>query len=282
MEDATVNNRERLPSDLDQVLTVAKYDVLKHFRSKRLLGLLVLEGLVLALMFALPIALDVDTPDDAADYMSSYVGWVSMLIVLGATMFAGDAIVSEFQSRTGYLLFPNPVKREVIFLGKYLSTLSIISLMVVLYYGIAAVLTLAMTGGSTVLWVYSMLFALCYGAAAAAVGFLLSTVFKGSTGSLVLTFFTLLMILPLISQLLPIGEIKPWFMLTFCGSVISYIMIDPYPMDSLESIPLGNGEFMEYWSYYPEVGVSLAVLAVYVMVCLGLGMFLFRRREMVS
>ncbi len=89
MEDATVNNRERLPSDLNQVLTVAKYDVLKHFRSKRLLGLLVLEGLVLALMFALPIALDLDTSDDAAGYMSSYVGWVSMLIVIGATMFAG-------------------------------------------------------------------------------------------------------------------------------------------------------------------------------------------------
>ena len=142
MENANVNNRERLPSDLDQVLTVAKYDVLKHFRSKRLLGLLILEGLVLALMFALPIALDLDTSDDPARYMSSYVSWVSMLIVIGATMFAGDAIVSEFQSRTGYLLFPNPVKREAIFLGKYLSTISIISLMVVLYYGIAAVLAL--------------------------------------------------------------------------------------------------------------------------------------------
>jgi len=41
--------------------------------------------------------------------------------------------------------------------------------MVVLYYGIAAVLALVMTGESTVLWVYSMLFALVYGAAAAAV-----------------------------------------------------------------------------------------------------------------
>jgi ABC-type transport system involved in multi-copper enzyme maturation permease subunit len=39
---------------------------------------------------------------------------------------------------------------------------------------------------------------------------------------------------------------------------------------------------MDYWSYYPDIGVSLVVLAVYVAVCLGLGMFLFRRREMVS
>ncbi len=283
MENANVvNNRERLPSDLQQVMTVAKYDVLKHLRSKRLLGLLVLEGLLLALTFGLPIALGADAAEDPTDYISAFIGWVDILIVLGATMFAGDAIVSEFQSRTGYLLFPNPVKRSTIFVGKYLSTLGIIVLMLVVYYGIAALLTFAMTGGGTVLAAYSMLFAFVYGAAAAALGFLISSIFKGSTGSLILTFFTLLMILPLIAQLLPIGEIKPWFMLTFCGSVISTILIEPYPTDVMDSIPIGNGEFMNYWSYYPEVGLSLAVLAVYIVVCLGLGMYLFKRREMVS
>jgi len=283
MENANViNNRERLPSDLQQVLTVAKYDVLKHLRSKRLLGLLVLEGLLLGLTFAMPILLGADTTDDPSDYMSTFVGWAEILIVLGATMFAGDAIVSEFQSRTGYLLFPNPVKRSTIFVGKYLSTLGIIVLMLVVYYGIAALLTFAMTGGGTVLAVYSMLFAFAYGAAAAALGFLISSIFKGSTGSLILTFFTLLMILPLIAQLLPIGDIKPWFMLTFCGGVISTILIEPYPTDVMDSIPIGNGEFLNYWSYYPEVGLSLVVLAVYIAVCLGLGMYLFKRREMVS
>jgi len=283
MENANVvNNRERLPSDLQQVMTVAKYDVLKHLRSKRLLGLLVLEGLLLGLTFGLPIALGADAAEDPTDYISAFIGWVDILIVLGATMFAGDAIVSEFQSRTGYLLFPNPVKRSTIFVGKYLSTLGIIVLMLVVYYGIAALLTFAMTGGGTVLAVYSMLFAFAYGAAAAALGFLISSIFKGSTGSLILTFFTLLMILPLIAQLLPIGDIKPWFMLTFCGGVISTILIEPYPTDVMDSIPIGNGEFLNYWSYYPEVGLSLVVLAVYIAVCLGLGMYLFKRREMVS
>lgn len=276
------NNRERLPSDAEQVVIVARYDVLKHLRSKRLLGLIALEALLLGLTFALPILLGAETAEDPRDHMSTYVGWVEVLIVIGATMFAGDAIVSEFQSRTGYLLFPNPVKREVVFLGKYLSTLSIIMLMLLVYYGIAALLTLVMTGGGTVLSLYSMLLAFAYGASAAALGFLISSVLKGSTGSLVLTFFTLLMIMPLVAQLLPLGEIKPWFVLTFCGSVISYIMVEPYPVDAVSSIPLGNGEFMEYWSYYPDVGLSLAVMALYAAVCLGLGMYLFKRREMVS
>lgn len=266
MENTTVDNRGRLPSDLEQVLTVAKYDVLKHFRSKRLLGLLILEGLVLALMFALPIALDLETSDDAAEHMSSYVGWVTMLIVIGATMFAGDAIVSEFQSRTGYLLFPNPVKREAIFLGKYLSTLSIVSLMVVLYYVVAAILTWAMTGGSTVLWVYSMLFALCYGAAAAAVGFLLSAVFKGSTGSLVLTFFMLIMILPMIMAVVGMAGYDTVFIMSSAEYVIGGLMNDPYIAEGLA----------------PDMWGSLGVLAAYVAASLLAGLLLFKRREMVS
>ncbi|HNU35431.1 MAG TPA: ABC transporter permease, partial [Methanomassiliicoccales archaeon] len=164
MENANmVNNRERLPSDLQQIVTVAKYDVLKHLRSRRLLGLIVLEALLLGLTFGLPIALGAEAADDPADYMSAFVGWVDILIIIGATMFAGDAIVSEFQSRTGYLLFPNPVKRSTIFIGKYLSTLGILVLMLLVYYGIAALLTLVMTGGGTVLALYSMLFACAYG-----------------------------------------------------------------------------------------------------------------------
>jgi len=267
MENANaINNRERLPSDLEQIVTVAKYDVIKHFRSKRLIGLLILEGLVLALMALLPIALDVTTSDDPANYMSGYVGWVGMLIVIGATMFAGDAIVSEFQGRTGYLLFPNPVKRESIFLGKYLSTLSIVGLMIVLYYGVAAVITLVMTGGSTVLWVYSMLFALCYGSAAAALGFLLSTVFKGSTGSLVLTFFMLIMILPMIMAVVWLAGYDTVYIMTSAEYVIGGLMNDPYVANGMS----------------PDIWASLGVLMVYIAGCLTVGLVLFKRREMVS
>jgi len=267
MENANViNNRQRLPSDLAQVMIVAKYDVLKHFRSKRLIGLLILEALVLALAALLPIALDVTTSDDPATYMSNYVGWVAMLIVIGATMFAGDAIVSEFQGRTGYLLFPNPVKRETIFLGKFLSTLSIVSLMVVLYYVVAALITLVATGGSTVLWVYSMLFALFYGAAAAALGFLLSTVFKGSTGSLVLTFFMLIMILPMIMAVVWVAGYDVVYIMTSAEYVITGLMNDPYVVGDLR----------------PDVWASLGVLVIYIAAFLTCGFVIFKRREMVS
>lgn len=277
-----VDEMRETPSDLAQVLTVARFDVLKHLRSKRLLGLLVLEAIIMGLIFIVPILLDQPTPEEPEDYISNYIDGVGILVVLAATMFAGDAIVSEFQGRTGYLLFPNPVKRWAIFAGKYVSTLGIVTMLLLIHYGAAAVLTLVMTGGSTVLWVQSMLFAMCYGAAAAAFGFLISSVLKGATGSLVLTFFALLLILPMMEGLLSLGAIKPFFLLTFASGPIVYLMRETYPTDYSVVYDLPGGDTMTVWNYYPDVGVSLAVLAAYMVVCLLLGVVLFKRREMLS
>ncbi|MDD1772054.1 MAG: ABC transporter permease [Methanomassiliicoccales archaeon] len=262
---SSVNNRERLPSDLSQTASVIRYDLLKHLRSKRLLGLLVIEVLILVLMSVLPTLLGVDLSDTSpADYMAIYVNYVDLLLVIGVTMFAGDAIVSEFQNRTGYLLFPNPVKRYVIYLGKLISTVVVITLMIVVYYGVAALATLVITGESTELWVYSMLFAICYGVAAAAVGFFISSLMKGTTGALVLTFFLLSMILSIVAFVLMMADIDPIFVLTTTGSAISGLMTSPYPSD------------------YPDIGQSLLVIMVYTIVLTAAGMLIFKRREMVS
>ena len=116
MTDTISQNRMRMgatpPSDVNQVGVVVKYEVLKYLRSKRLMGLIIIEALVLLLITALPPLLGNDYATNADAFINGYTGYVTILIVIGATLFAGDAIVSEFQGRTGYLLFPKPVKRE--------------------------------------------------------------------------------------------------------------------------------------------------------------------------
>ena len=266
MESARADNRERLPSDLQQVLIIARYDLYKHLRSKRLLGLLLIAGLILGLMYFLPILLDQETSDDPVQYITSYIGSVSLLLVLGATMFAGDAIVSEYQSRTGYLLFPQPVKRSVIYLGKYLSTVGIVSLMLLVFYCAAALLTVASTGGSSHEWIFSMLFAMCYGAAASALGMFLSSFMKGGTGALVLTFFALVMILPMVEGVLIISGIEPYYVLTYAEDPIYYLLFEEYPEGGLVA----------------DVWPSLAVVGIYSLALTVLGILRFQRREMVS
>ena len=269
-----------VPSDAEQIFLVAKYDVLKHIRSKRLLAIGVILGLVLVLVTFLG-TYNNPAPHDAANFIGNYTGFASTLIVIGVTLFAGDAIVSEFQNRTGYLLFPNPVKRSSLYAGKFLASVGIMSLVTVAYYLVAIIIGLMYTGNFTELSVYSMLLAILYGAAATGLAFLISAVMKTSTASLVLTFFMLFMILTIVTTVFSVAHIKPDGELTFAGGTISDIMVTPFPVDRMNT-SIGNNQTFPIPQYHSGVGEAVATEFVWLIATSTLGYVAFKRREMVS
>lgn len=278
-----VKNRTRvLPSDLQQVGVVAKYDVLKYLRSRRLLGILIIEALVLALITVL--VGTSDRPYTVDEVINEYVGFVSILIILGATLFGGDAIVSEYQNRTGFLLFPNPVKKSSILAGKFASSVAAMSLLLLIYYAVAMVGGLVLGDGSMSTRVFASLgLALLYGMSAISVAFLISSVMKGSTGALILTFALFFLIFSIITSLIgQLGGIKPWFMLDFSGNTMSYIMMDPYPVDSVQTFDMGQGLHYTIYNFYPEIYLSIAVMVAYAVASIVLAYVFFRRREMAA
>jgi ABC-2 type transport system permease protein len=267
-----------VPTDAEQVLLVAKYDILKHIRSKRLLAIGIIIGLVLVLVTFLG-TLNNPDPHNAARFIGNFAGFANTMIIIGVTLFAGDAIVSEFQNRTGYLLFPNPVKKSTLYAGKFLASVGIMSFVIVLYYLVAIVIGLVYTGNFTELAIYSMLLAILYGAAATGLAFLISSVLKTSTAALVLTFFMLFMILSLIAAVGSIAGFKPDGELTFAAGTISFIMQTPYPTDTVTNLP-GAGFVIH--NYVPDIGLSIAVMVIWLLVTAALGYLAFRHREMVS
>lgn len=272
-----------LPSDMKQVGIVAKYDILKFLRSRRLLGMLIIEGLILALITVLLVT-DDGPSMSFTEVASTYIGFVSILIIVGATLFGGDAIVSEFQGRTGYLLFPNPVKRGTILAGKFLSATGAMVLMLVIYYAVALVAGLTIgDGGLSGLIGYSFLLAVLYGICALAVAFFVSSLMKGSAGSLILTFALFFFVFYIVGSMISsIGGIKPWFLPTFAGDSLAYIMQTPYPVDEVIITPIeGFGDFTTY-VYYPEVWMSVGVMIAWTVIPLVLAYFLFKRREMAA
>jgi ABC-2 type transport system permease protein len=213
--------------------------------------------------------------------VGQYTSFVNILIILGATLFGGDAIVSEFQGRTGYLLFPNPVKKVSILVGKFLSSLAAMGLMLVIYYAVAIAAGLVFGNGLSTLALASLGLAMLYGIAALSVAYLISSVMKGSTGALILTFAMFLFIFNIITSLVgQLGGIKPWFMVDFAGSSLSYVTSNPYPVDSVQTMDIGGGQTFTLYNYYPDIGVSIAVMAVYAVVALLLAYVFFKRREM--
>ena len=152
-------------------------------------------------------------------------------------------------------------------------------LVVLLYYGIALLLDVGITGGFSTLGVESLLLALLYSVAALAVGYLISATMKGSTGSLILTFALFLFIFSIVDSVLSAGGVKPWFMLSFAGGTISDITTSPYPMDIIKSGGGVRGALMNN-TYVPDVGLSIIVMIAYAVIALVICYLIFNRREM--
>lgn len=265
MEGTNLTKRP-LPSDLTQMLTVTRYEILKHMRSKRVYGIAIIVVLIFVAYLAFPPLVGDDYPDDSFEIVSFFAGFVTLLIIVIASLFAGDAIVSEYQQRTGYLLFPNPVRKGTLFAGKFLAAVTMSAIILGIYYAGAAMISLALAGDVIAEIGASFGLALLYTAAAISFGFLLSAAMKGGTAAIVLLFVTLLILMGIVAQLLMVGNIDPTFVLTVAGNVCVFILEDPYP----------TGDFI------PEVLPAVATMVAYLVGCYVIGFLLFRRREMVS
>ena len=209
------------------------------------------------------------------DFSSLFLSFASILIILAATFFAADAIVGEFQNRTGYLVFPTPLKRWVLFMGKFVASMTAGLLVIVLFYAGTAVLSYAAVGDVDDDFVLSFLFSVEFLWAATAVAYLISSILKGSTGATVLTFLMFMVILPIVDSVSMFAGVKIEASLTFAASVIGYVVIDPYPIDT---------HYDEYgismYMFYPEPWMAALVCLAYAVLAMALSMVLFNRKQL--
>lgn len=346
-----------LPSDMEQLVTVARYELVKYLRSRRLLISLILVGFVVGLIYALPLALgssysgtasqeslsllspapgmilaalnhSVADPEtlaiavngtplpsegawqfnvsastvlfnpllfpgnlsqysvrasyewamDPTDFASQLLQFMGFLVIIAVTFFAADAIVSEFQGKTGFLLFPNPVRRGALLGGKFLASFALTGLLIALYYLLTLALSWVTLGDVAPRLGLSLAFSVWYAAAAVAVAFLLSSLLRGVTEASVLTFFMFLLILPIIDSVGQFAGIEFWWSLTHAGGVANNILEVPYPED--QEIEAGPGFRMRIFS--PDPALSTLVVGLYAGLGLLVAYLLFRRRQMLG
>jgi len=261
-------------SSFGQVVTVASYEIRKYIRGRRLLGILILVGLIIGLFLGLPPALGSPYASNPNAFVSTFATFTGLLVVLSGVLFAADALVSEHEKRTGYFLFPNPVRREVLVLGKIAASLIVSGAVISLYYGAAAIAALIVTKSLTWDVGLSYLYALSYMTAVVGVAYLVSATFKSTVAATVLTFFLFTLIFSIVGALLPAAKIDPWFIPTSASGIISNVLggtpVRPGPGGS-ESV-----------GFIPDPATSIIVFAAYAIVGGVLAILWFRRRELAS
>ncbi len=261
-------------SPLSQIATVASYEIRKYFRGRRLLGVLLLVGLIVGLILGLPPALGVAYASTPNAFVSTFASFASILVILAGVLFAADALVSEHEKRTGYFLFPNPVRREVLVLGKLAASLIVSVAVISLYYGAAALAALVITGSLTWDVGVSYLYALAYMTSVVGVAYLLSASLRSTVAATVLTFFLFTLIFSIVGAILPVAKVEPWFIPTSASGIIGNALAAP-------SVGPGPGGGFGT-GFVPDPATSLVVFATYAVVGAILAVLLFRRRELAS
>jgi len=263
-----------VPGSIAQVGIVTKYTFLDYLRSRRfaiLLGITLFISALLAVLVAhyRPKGL----LESQLDFYSSWWGsFSSFLIVLTGVFFGGDAISGEFQNKTGYFTVANPIRRSTIYIGKFLAAF-VSSTLVVLTYLVISIINGVYYLGSSLPYQLgeSFLFAWFYLLAVLGFTFFLSSLFKSSLVSSVVSAILLIIGFSIISGVVEaLAQVEPWFILSYGAGIIGNILTVPYPTTITR---FGITVFA------PSVNEGLAIIGAYFIVAAVVGLLVFERKE---
>jgi ABC-2 type transport system permease protein len=265
--------KAKVPSNLSQTLTVAKYELRNYWKSRRflLLGLVVLLiGAVGTLgVFFLDVA---SIFSSAAPFLNLWLDTsIWLVIVLPAALLGGDAVSSEFQNKTAYSMVGNPVLRSSIYVGKWIAAFAVSLVLLGLFELVTLGNGLFYYGSIPAEFWLSFLFSALYLATALSIAFLFSSFFKKSAFPVILTGALMLIGLNVIGGVVSAADIEPWFVLSYAEKVITKIFTVPYP-EHITTI----GNVVTYTATIPQ---SIAIMAVYAAVSLAVGYFAFKNTD---
>ncbi len=209
-------------SEFEKLRVVTGYEFLKHIRRRRryvILGLALLAEL--AVIIGVPVLMD--------GYPNSVMVMAALLTVgpslatIGAVFFAGDAIAGEFESKTGFILFTNPVRRITLVTGKYLASCVAVILLVIFCYAIISISLWAIYGNIPIETAKSFGLCLLFAGSVLSVTFFFSSVSKGAMGATVMTLLLIMVISGIIESVLLFAGKPYWFLLSTGGDSIAAV-----------------------------------------------------------
>ena len=265
-------------SKLEKLRVVVGYEFLKHIRRKRLYVILGLTLLAeLAVLILLPV-LQGKYPDSVLA-MAAMLTIGPSLAAIGAVFFSGDAIAGEFESKTGFMLFTNPVKRATLIIGKYLASCIAVIILIVVGYLIISISLLAIYGSIPVETLKSFGLALLFGGSVISVTFLFSSFSKGAMGATVITLVFLMVILPIIDTVLLITDTPHWFLLSTAGDSIATVY-GGYELFIQGIIPTDQIDSLPFALENPDIGLTTLAMVIYLVVGFVLSIFISNRRQL--
>ena len=257
---------------------VTGYEFLKHIRRKRLYIVLGLTlAAELAVLILLPVLMD-GYPDNIM-VTAAMLSIGPSLATIGAVFFAGDAIAGEFESKTGYILFPNPVRRITLVAGKYLACCAAVTLLIVFGYVIVSISLFAIYGNVPIETAKSFGLCLLFAGSVLSVTFFFSSVSKGAMGATVMTLLFIMVISGIIESVLLIAGKPYWFLLSTGGDSVAAVYCG-YELLLGGIAPEGGLGMLPIEIETPDIGLTALSMGIYLVVGFLLSIWITKRRQL--
>lgn len=258
-----------MKDSLKQMLTVAKYEIIKYAKGRRVLAtvLLIIPISLLAIYFVASGRLT------QYDFIDDYFMILTLLAAVIGILYGSDAISTEFAQKTGYITLTTPVGRPWMAGGKFLASAVLASASIVIPFLIGLAYMSVVYGSIPTGATLSLGHLILYGLATMAASFAISAVFSGEVLPVVISYFLFIIIMPYIESLLLAWLIEPWFLLTFSRKLVPYFSMSPPP-------PRGVLTPAGYTYSYPMPWGGVAVAVAYLVIGLALAVYFFWRKEM--
>ncbi len=265
-------------SEFEKLRLVAGYEFIKHLRRKRLyviLGLAFIAEIAVLILF--PVLMD-KYPDNVMA-MAAVLTVGPSLATIGAVFFAGDAIAGEFESKTGYILFTNPVRRITLITGKYLASCAAVILLVIFGYIITAISLQVIYGEVPVETAKSFGLCLLFAGSVISVTFLFSSISKGSMGATVITLVFIMVISGIVESVLMMAGKPYWYMISACGDSVA-LVYGGMELFMEGMMPAGAMSMVPFEFKTPDIGLCAYSMVGYLVVCFVLSLLISRRRQL--
>ncbi len=277
-------------SSVSQVRIITKYAFLNYFRARRFYVML---GIVLLISALLTFAAgyyrspffgfgSTGAQSPSLAFYSAFWGrFVPIVILLSAAFFGGDAISGEFQNKTGYFLVPNPLRRSVMYVGKWIAAMGA-STLILAVFALIALANGTYFFGTAVPYEFgeSIVLAWIYLVSALGLTFMFSSLFKSSSISILMTVILLLFAFNVIDTVTTsVIGVEPWFSITYAAGIISNVLVVPYPLGQT-SITVGPRFTLT--TFNASIPEGLAIMAAYFVISAALGLWLFEKKEFSS
>lgn len=263
-------------SELEKLRVVIEYEFLKHLRRRRLYIIL---GLTLVAELAVIIGLPalMDGYPDSVMIMAVILTIGPSLATIGAVFFAGDAIAGEFETKTGFMLFTNPVRRITLVVGKYLASCIAVILLLIFGYAVISIALLAIYGNVPIETAKSFGLALLFAGSVLSVTFFFSSVSKGAMGATVMTLLFIMVISGIIESVLLFAGKPSWFLLSTAGDSMIHVY-GGYELLFGGIMPQGG--MLPFEIETPDIGLAILSMVIYLVVGLVLSIWITQRRQL--